>query len=190
MPLVGWDHLELWVGNAKQAAYFYEHALGFTRTAYAGPETGVRDRASYVLEQGDIRLVAHERRSREDTEIARFARGTATASKDIALHRPRRDRGLPPGGAARGARRRASRAGRGRARRASSSRRSRPTATRPHVRRPRRVRRAPFSPATSRARRTADARRRRPASIDHVVGNVELGRHGRLGRVLRARRSG
>src|SRR5438128_825317 len=41
MPLEGWDHLELWVGNAKQAAYFYEHALGFTRTAYAAPETGV-----------------------------------------------------------------------------------------------------------------------------------------------------
>ena len=57
MPLEGWDHVELWVGNAKQAAYFYEHGLGFTTTAYAGPETGVRDRASYVLEQGDIRFV-------------------------------------------------------------------------------------------------------------------------------------
>ena len=57
MPLLGWDSIELWVGNAKQAAYFYEHAMGFTRTAYAGPETGVRDRASYVLEQGDIRFV-------------------------------------------------------------------------------------------------------------------------------------
>ena len=57
MPLDGWDHVELWVGNAKQAAYFYEHAFGFTRSAYSGPETGVRDRASYVLEQGDIRLV-------------------------------------------------------------------------------------------------------------------------------------
>ena len=43
MPLLGWDHVELWVGNAKQAAYFYENAFGFTRTAYAGPETGVRD---------------------------------------------------------------------------------------------------------------------------------------------------
>ena len=41
MPLLGWDYVELWVGNAKQAAYFYEHAMGFTRTAYAGPETGV-----------------------------------------------------------------------------------------------------------------------------------------------------
>ena len=37
MPLDGWDHLELWVGNAKQAAFFYEHAMGFRRTAYAGP---------------------------------------------------------------------------------------------------------------------------------------------------------
>ena len=45
MPLDGWDHVELWVGNAKQAAYWYEHALGFDRVAYAGPETGVRDRA-------------------------------------------------------------------------------------------------------------------------------------------------
>src|ERR1044072_860005 len=57
MPLEGWDHVELWVGNAKQAAYFYEHAFGFTRRAYAGPETGIRDRASYVLEQGEVRLV-------------------------------------------------------------------------------------------------------------------------------------
>ena len=56
MPLLGWD-LELWVGNAKQSAYFYERALGFHPTAYAGPETGVRDRASYVLEQGDARFV-------------------------------------------------------------------------------------------------------------------------------------
>ena len=57
MPIDGWDHLEIWVGNAKQSAYFYESAYGFTRTAYAGPETGVRDRASYVLEQGSIRVV-------------------------------------------------------------------------------------------------------------------------------------
>ena len=37
MPIEGWDHIELWVGNAKQAAHFYEHALGFTPVAYAGP---------------------------------------------------------------------------------------------------------------------------------------------------------
>src|SRR5256885_2267685 len=72
MPLDGWDHVELWVGNAKQSAYFYEHAFGFTRTAYAGPETGVRDRASYVLEQGDIRFVLTSG-LRGDSDVTRFA---------------------------------------------------------------------------------------------------------------------
>ena len=87
MPLDGWDHVELWVGNAKQAAYFYEHALGFTRTAYAGPETGVRDRASYVLEQGDIRLVVTSG-LREDSEITRFVCRHGDGAKDIALRVP------------------------------------------------------------------------------------------------------
>jgi 4-hydroxyphenylpyruvate dioxygenase len=57
LPLQGFDHVEFYVGNAKQAAYFYSHAFGFTPVAYSGLETGVRDRASYVLAQGDIRLV-------------------------------------------------------------------------------------------------------------------------------------
>jgi 4-hydroxyphenylpyruvate dioxygenase len=87
MPLDGWDHVELWVGNAKQAAYFYEQAFGFTRTAYAGPETGVRDRASYVLEQGDIRLVLTSA-LREDSEIARHACRHGDGVKDIALAVP------------------------------------------------------------------------------------------------------
>ena len=51
------DHLELWVGNAKQAAEYYITALGFHPLAYAGPETGLSDRASYVVAQGAIRLV-------------------------------------------------------------------------------------------------------------------------------------
>jgi 4-hydroxyphenylpyruvate dioxygenase len=55
--LLGTDHIELWVGNARQAAHFYRSAFGFDVVAYAGPETGVRDRASYVLQQGHIRLV-------------------------------------------------------------------------------------------------------------------------------------
>src|SRR5579864_3476728 len=55
--LEGTDHVELWVGNARQAAYHYERAFGFDVIAYAGPETGVRDRASYVLQQGKVRLV-------------------------------------------------------------------------------------------------------------------------------------
>ncbi|HEY7125175.1 MAG TPA: 4-hydroxyphenylpyruvate dioxygenase [Ktedonobacterales bacterium] len=57
LPLQGFDHVEFYVGNAKQAAYFYSHAFGFTPVAYSGLETGVRDRASYVLAQGDIRFV-------------------------------------------------------------------------------------------------------------------------------------
>lgn len=57
LPLNGTDHIEFWVGNAKQASYYYQHAFGFQLVAYAGPETGVRDRASYVLQQGKIRLV-------------------------------------------------------------------------------------------------------------------------------------
>jgi 4-hydroxyphenylpyruvate dioxygenase len=87
MPLEGWDHLELWVGNAKQAAYFYEHAFGFTRVAYAGPETGMRDRASYVLEQGEIRLVLTTA-LREDHEIARHHARHGDGVKDIALTVP------------------------------------------------------------------------------------------------------
>src|SRR3954447_19561574 len=57
MPLHGIDHVELWVGNAKQAAHFYTRAFGFREVAYAGLETGVRDRTSHVLTQGRIRLV-------------------------------------------------------------------------------------------------------------------------------------
>ncbi len=57
LPLRKVHHVELWVGNAKQAEYYYRKAYGFSRVAYAGPETGVRDRASYVLQQNKIRLV-------------------------------------------------------------------------------------------------------------------------------------
>jgi 4-hydroxyphenylpyruvate dioxygenase len=57
LPLQGFDHVEFYVGNAKQAAYFYSRAFGFTPIAYSGLETGARDRASYVLAQGDIRFV-------------------------------------------------------------------------------------------------------------------------------------
>jgi 4-hydroxyphenylpyruvate dioxygenase len=87
MPLDGWDHLELWVGNAKQAAYFYEHAFGFRRAAYAGPETGVRDRASYLLEQGDVRLVLTSG-LRRDSPICDFACLHGDGVKDIALRVP------------------------------------------------------------------------------------------------------
>ena len=55
--ILGWDCLELWVGNARTTAGFMMSAYGFRCTGYAGPETGVVEKASYVLEQGDIRLV-------------------------------------------------------------------------------------------------------------------------------------
>jgi len=57
LPINGTDHIEFYVGNAKQASLFYQHCMGFELVAYAGPETGLRDRASYVLQQNKIRLV-------------------------------------------------------------------------------------------------------------------------------------
>lgn len=57
LPIKGMDHVEFYVGNAKQAAHFYRTGFGFTPTAYSGLETGNRQTASYVLEQGKIRLV-------------------------------------------------------------------------------------------------------------------------------------
>jgi 4-hydroxyphenylpyruvate dioxygenase len=57
LPLKSIDHIEFYVGNAKQSAYYYRSAFGFKLTGYAGLETGLRDRASYVLEQGKVRLI-------------------------------------------------------------------------------------------------------------------------------------
>lgn len=57
LPLLGTDYVELYVGNAKQSAHFYKTAFGFQSLAYAGLETGVKDRTSYVLKQDKIRLV-------------------------------------------------------------------------------------------------------------------------------------
>ncbi len=57
LPLAGADHVEFYVGNARQAAYYYRAAFGMRLIAYRGPETGTRDRASYVVEQGKIRFV-------------------------------------------------------------------------------------------------------------------------------------
>jgi 4-hydroxyphenylpyruvate dioxygenase len=87
MPLEGWDHLELWVGNAKQAAFFYEHGFGFTPVAYAGPETGVRDRASYVLQQGEIRFALTSALT-SGHEITRFTAAHGDGVRDIALTVP------------------------------------------------------------------------------------------------------
>ncbi len=57
LPLNGTDYVEFYVGNARQAAYYYRAAFGMKLAAYSGPETGVRDRASYVVQQGKVRFV-------------------------------------------------------------------------------------------------------------------------------------
>ena len=57
LPLEGTDHIEFYVGNAKQAAHYYRTVLGFQPLAYAGPETGLRDRVSYVLRQQKMQFV-------------------------------------------------------------------------------------------------------------------------------------
>ncbi len=57
LPLLGTDYIEFYVGNAKQAAHFYKTAFGFQSLAYAGPETGVKDKASYVIRQNNLTFV-------------------------------------------------------------------------------------------------------------------------------------
>jgi 4-hydroxyphenylpyruvate dioxygenase len=79
MPVHGIDHVEFYVGNAAQAAHFFTRAYGFTETAYAGLETGRRDRVSHVLEQGRIRLVLT---------------GTLMGDDDIAGHHARHGDGV------------------------------------------------------------------------------------------------
>ncbi|MEP7273960.1 MAG: VOC family protein, partial [Acidobacteriota bacterium] len=80
----GFDHLELYVGNARQAAYFYQTGFGFTPVAYAGPETGVRDRTSFVVAQGEIRLVLTSALGPEGDIAAHFLRHD-DGVRDIAL---------------------------------------------------------------------------------------------------------
>ena len=97
--LEGTDHIELYVGNARQAAHYYRGAFGFDVVAYAGPETGVRDRASYVVEQGRIRLVLtapllpdgpvadHVRRHGDGVRSIALRVGDATAAFEAAVAR-------------------------------------------------------------------------------------------------------
>jgi 4-hydroxyphenylpyruvate dioxygenase len=82
--LAGTDHIELYVGNARQAAHFYRSAFGFDVVAYSGPETGVRDRASYVLEQGKVRIVVTAP-LQPGGEIAEHVRSHGDGVKSIAL---------------------------------------------------------------------------------------------------------
>jgi 4-hydroxyphenylpyruvate dioxygenase len=84
LPLLGTDYVELYVGNAKQAAHYYKTAFGFQSLAYAGLETGVRDRTSYVLKQDKIRLVLTTP-LHSDSPIAEHIKKHGDAVKVIAL---------------------------------------------------------------------------------------------------------
>jgi 4-hydroxyphenylpyruvate dioxygenase len=83
-PVKSIHHIELYVGNAKQAAYFYTKAFGFQAKAYRGLETGCRDRVSYVLEQGAIRLIVTGA-LHDSTDAAAFVKLHGEGAKDIAL---------------------------------------------------------------------------------------------------------
>jgi len=81
---IDWDHLEFYVGNAKQAAYYYMAAFGFEQVAYAGPETGVKDRASYLLQQNRLRFLITSSLQPDD-EISRHVMEHGDGVKDIAI---------------------------------------------------------------------------------------------------------
>jgi 4-hydroxyphenylpyruvate dioxygenase len=84
LPINGTDYIELYVGNAKQSALYYQYAFGFELIAYAGPETGIRDRASYVLQQDKIRLVLTTS-IRKDSDIAEHVYRHGDGVKVLAL---------------------------------------------------------------------------------------------------------
>ncbi|MGC9292412.1 MAG: 4-hydroxyphenylpyruvate dioxygenase [Acidobacteriaceae bacterium] len=84
LPLNGTDYVEFYVGNARQSAYYYRAAFGMGLVAYAGPETGLRDRASYVLQQGKVRFVLTTP-LRPEGPIAEHIAKHGDGVKDIAL---------------------------------------------------------------------------------------------------------
>src|SRR5215212_1107270 len=83
-PINGTDYIEFYVGNAKQAAHYYQSAFGFQMIGYRGPETGIRDRASFLMAQGKIRLVLTTPLS-GDGPIAEHVRKHGDGVRDIAL---------------------------------------------------------------------------------------------------------
>lgn len=84
LPLKNWDHIEFYVGNAKQSAMYYQYAVGFKLTGYSGLETGNRERASYLLEQGKIRFVLTTP-YHPDSFIAEHIKQHGDGVRDIAL---------------------------------------------------------------------------------------------------------
>jgi 4-hydroxyphenylpyruvate dioxygenase len=84
LPLKGIDYIEFWVGNARQASAYYRALWGFTPVAFSGLETKVRDRASYVIQQNDIRFVITAPLT-PDGEIAEHVHRHGDGVKDIAF---------------------------------------------------------------------------------------------------------
>ncbi len=184
LPLNGTDYVEFYVGNARQSAYFYRLAFGHKLVAYAGPETGQRDRASYVLQQGKSAVGADD--------------AAASGGRDCG---PRaeawrwRDGCGPVGGrcAARPGKRR-----RSAERRAYASPSSRRTSTAGRDGEPSPPMAIPSTPSSSARTTTAPFcrviarhprtrwRARRPAHIDHMVGNVGWNEMNSLGGFLLA----
>jgi 4-hydroxyphenylpyruvate dioxygenase len=83
-PINGTDYIEFYVGNAKQAAHYYMSAFGFDQLAYAGPETGVKDRVSYLLEQNGLRFLLTASLLPDDA-IARHVALHGDGIKDVAI---------------------------------------------------------------------------------------------------------
>ena len=84
LATIDWDYVEFYVGNAKQSAHYYCSAFGFDQVAYAGPETGVKDRASYVLVQNNLRFVLTSS-LKPDGEVTRHVAAHGDGVKDIAI---------------------------------------------------------------------------------------------------------
>jgi 4-hydroxyphenylpyruvate dioxygenase len=84
LPLNGTDHVEFYCGNAKQSAYYYINAFGYELIAYAGPETGVRDRASYVIKQEKVVLILTTSLD-PDSEISQHVKKHGDGVKVLAL---------------------------------------------------------------------------------------------------------
>src|SRR3954471_13883242 len=84
LPLQGTDHIEFYVGNAKQAAHYYMTAFGFQALAYAGPETDVKDKASYAVHQNKLTFV-FTTSLRPDNDIATHVNKHGDGVKAIAL---------------------------------------------------------------------------------------------------------
>ena len=174
--LQGWDHLELWVGNARTTAHLLASAYGFRPVAYAGPETGVADRASYVLEQGGVRLVVsagltpghpiveHVARHGDGVRTLAFAVDDVDAAYEAAVG----------GGRRRSRRRSTGPTSTVWSRRCHRRVRRDPARLRRPLRLPRRVR--PWLHRRDRAPRLEERGLVGLQRIDHVVGNVEEGR--------------